>query len=165
MCADDRFHPFEDIGRPSYRAATLSEPTALNEADCPFCDLFSFPKTGRVILASDDVVCFFPLKPDTFAHTLIAPREHYQSLLGCPDRVSNALLRTTKRLADHYQATLGAEAFNLLLANGPAAEQSVQHLHLHFLPRFAGDEFSAWPTLPGSDVDLDELAERLRVPV
>jgi histidine triad (HIT) family protein len=71
--------------------------------------------------------------------------------------------RPPKLLARDYERRLGSAGFNLLNANGVAAEQSVPHLHFHFLPRFTHDAYSAWPELPGSDADLDELLEKLRV--
>jgi histidine triad (HIT) family protein len=132
--------------------------------DCPFCDLFAGRREGRIIRASDAVVCFFPLKADCFAHTLIAPRAHHGSLLDCPERTWGLMLDAIGQVTVHYRTVLGASGFNLLMADGAAAEQSVAHLHLHYLPRFAGDGFSAWPVLPGDASDLDALAERLRLP-
>jgi histidine triad (HIT) family protein len=72
-------------------------------------------------------------------------------------------MQAAKVLARHYEDRVGSAGFNLLNANGIAAEQSVLHFHLHFLPRFRNDVYSAWPKLPGTDADLDELLEKLRL--
>jgi diadenosine tetraphosphate (Ap4A) HIT family hydrolase len=54
---------------------------------------------------------------------------------------------------------------NLYLADGRAAGQEVLHIHLHVLPRYAGDGFGLRRTkllVRASRDELDEIAERVR---
>ena len=52
-----------------------------------------------------------------------------------------------------------------LQANRPAGWQTVPHLHLHVLPRRAGDGVElTWPRKEPGIERLRELAARLRVP-
>ncbi|WP_324250159.1 HIT family protein [Enterococcus gallinarum] len=37
------------------------------------------------------------------------------------------------------------EGINFLSAHGAAAQQSVNHLHIHLIPRKEGDGINAWP--------------------
>ncbi|MCM2291133.1 HIT domain-containing protein [Allorhizobium sp. BGMRC 0089] len=73
-----------------------------------------------------------------------------------PAELDFDLLATIQTLFEHYTARLEARGFNLLNANGQSAEQSVDHLHFHFLPRFPEDGIKAWPIL--SSVDFDSVA-------
>jgi diadenosine tetraphosphate (Ap4A) HIT family hydrolase len=54
---------------------------------------------------------------------------------------------------------------NLYLADGRAAGQEVLHIHLHVLPRYAGDGFGLRRTKHlglASRADLEEIAARVR---
>jgi diadenosine tetraphosphate (Ap4A) HIT family hydrolase len=60
-------------------------------------------------------------------------------------------------------------AVTLFLADGEAASQIVPHVHLHVIPRFAGDGFklnprggvTTWENLPSRD-ELDATARAVR---
>nr|WP_255533734.1 HIT family protein [Reinekea sp. G2M2-21] len=41
----------------------------------------------------------------------------------------------------------GFTGFNILNATGVSAQQSIDHLHFHILPRREGDGIDAWPVL------------------
>lgn len=52
-----------------------------------------------------------------------------------------------KKLSIHLKETIGATGINLLHASGEDAQQSVNHFHIHLLPRFKDDSINAWPKL------------------
>lgn len=49
------------------------------------------------------------------------------------------------RLGNAVQSALNPEGMNLITSAGEAAEQTVFHLHLHVVPRWADDELDIWP--------------------
>ena len=83
-------------------------------------------------------------------HTVIASKQHVENLLEAPGALGAELIEICKALARSYRSTMGAAAFNLLIANGEEAQQSVPHLHFHYLPRRKDDGIDAWPLLPGA---------------
>jgi histidine triad (HIT) family protein len=68
------------------------------------------------------------------------------------------------RIARAVQAAFNPQGMTLLQANKPAGWQTVPHLHMHVLPRHAGDGVDlTWPRKePGIDA-LRELAARIRL--
>ena len=104
-------------------------------APCPFCP----PAPGRIV-ASDGFALVirdrFPVSP---GHTLILPRRH----VGSYFQTSAAERESLLRLLDKAKAALDAEfhpdGYNIGINDGPAAGQTVPHLHLHLIPRYAGD--------------------------
>lgn len=101
---------------------------------CPFCEAMESPLAENdVALAIDDK---HPISP---GHCLIIPRKHVPSIfalsledyLGC-----FALVRTVKQLLETRHAPAG---FNLAVNNGSAAGQTVEHAHIHVVPRYPGD--------------------------
>jgi HIT domain len=48
-------------------------------------------------------------------------------------------------------------------ANGPGAHQTVNHFHVHILPRQLGDQLPLnWAAGPGDDATIAALAEKIR---
>ncbi len=59
---------------------------------------------------------------------------------------------------------LRCEGINLFLADGAVAGQEVFHVHLHVVPRFAGDAFrieADWPVQP-TRPEPDDIASQIR---
>lgn len=136
----------------------------MSPADCIFCAIVRGDAPARTVHETTDLICFFPLEPEVLGHTLIVPKQHFADLRDCPAVIGEAVFAAAQALYRHYAGAMGASGFNLLNASGVDAEQSVQHLHMHLLPRRAGDGLKTWPKLPPFGTDLDALLESLRVP-
>jgi len=93
--------------------------------------------------------------------TMIVSRAHCHHVGDAPISLGADILAAAQVLAAHFKTALGADQFNLMSANGEKAEQSVQHLHFHYLPRFGDEPFSTWPRLPPFKTDLDDLHKKL----
>lgn len=79
----------------------------------------------------------FPLRP---AHVLIVARGHAPYLVDLPSPARDALLTLAQRTSRAlYASALGVQGINLLLNDGPVANQHVPHLHVHLIPRRRGD--------------------------
>jgi len=101
---------------------------------CPFCRRIEDGAVERTSVR--DVVTFEPLNPVTPGHRLFVPVSHVHDFrrgLG-PVLVSQAMLAAATWAGDD-----GSDA-NLIVSAGPAATQTVRHLHVHLVPRAAGDE-------------------------
>ena len=103
-------------------------------ADCTFCSLI---REGRVRESySDEIVQFVPLNPVTPGHLLFVPRQHMDPKIFTP-RYSQ-LLGLAFEIASLFARTVGAD-HNLIINQGPAASQTVEHLHVHYVPRWPND--------------------------
>ena len=102
---------------------------------CPFCSL-----PPERVLASNALA--FVIR-DGYAvspgHTLIIPRRHVGSFFEISEEERAAMLA----LLDGQKRALDAEyspaGYNVGINDGAAAGQTVPHLHIHLIPRFAGD--------------------------
>jgi histidine triad (HIT) family protein len=133
------------------------------ENGCIFCAIAARDLPARIVLETAELICFFPREPELLGHTLIASRAHHADVRDCPASLGASLFEVSQRLAGAYAARIGSTGFNLLCASGADAEQSVPHLHFHFLPRFADDQVSTWPSLPPFAADLDGLHKLLKI--
>lgn len=104
-------------------------------AACPFCAL----PAARIVASNDLAMAIrdgFPISP---GHTLIIPRRHVASIADAtPDelRALWALLAEARRSLD---ASMQPAGYNIGVNDGVAAGQTVMHLHVHLIPRYAGD--------------------------
>ena len=77
--------------------------------------------------------------PISKGHTLIIPRRHVASFFETTREERQAMLK----LLDEMKAVLDREhkpdGYNIGINNGAAAGQTVMHLHIHVIPRYAGD--------------------------
>jgi diadenosine tetraphosphate (Ap4A) HIT family hydrolase len=106
------------------------------EAGCPFCVLVMehvTKGTGIEQLGSSGVYHFEPLNPVTPRHRLFIPAFHYEDAAEAP-----AATGAVFEWAAWWAAQQG-EDFNLIVNAGPEASQTVRHLHVHYVPRRAGD--------------------------
>jgi len=97
-------------------------------------------------------------------HVIVATKAPRQTLLDCTDDEAAALMRAARRIALAVQAAFAPDGITVLQANKEAGWQTVPHLHLHVLPRHAGDgvELTCPRKEPGLD-RLRELAARLKI--
>ena len=102
---------------------------------CPFCA----PPADQIVLEGKEAMVLRDTHPVSPGHVLIVPRRHVASLFQATATEREEMLR----LADDAHRILtekhAPDGFNLGINDGPAAGQSVPHLHLHVIPRYRGD--------------------------
>ena len=97
-------------------------------------------------------------------HVIVATKAPRETLLDCSEAEAEALMRVARRVALAVQKAFAPEGITVLQANRSAGWQTVPHLHLHVLPRHAGDGVElSWPRKEPGIERLRELAARLRV--
>ncbi|WP_220815591.1 HIT family protein [Pseudomonas paralcaligenes] len=106
---------------------------------CVFCAIADGHLPAYVIHEDEHFLVLldiFPLRP---SHLLIVARGHAPFLADLPAPPREALLALADRMARVIYREPGVLGINLLLNDGPAANQHVPHLHLHLIPRRSGD--------------------------
>jgi len=111
-------------------------------AECIFCKIIDGKAPASLVFADELCVAFLDIHPLNPGHLLVVPRLHAPALADLPVGTGGRLFQVAQKLAAALrQSGLRCEGINLFLADGAAAGQEVFHLHLHVLPRFAGDGF------------------------
>jgi histidine triad (HIT) family protein len=130
-------------------------------SDCIFCDLAAGRGAISAIYEDDVVLAFLDIAPVNPGHTLVIPKRHVATLAELDEATGMHLFRVSQRMAAAMrQSGVRCEGVNLWLADGAAAFQDVFHVHMHVIPRFAGDSFQIqadWSIQP-CRTELDEIA-------
>jgi histidine triad (HIT) family protein len=132
--------------------------------DCVFCDIVAGTAPSAPVYADDRVLGFMDVNPATVGHLLLVPRRHATYLADLDPDDGAALFRAAQDLAAALRASsLRPEGTNFFLADGVAAGQEVFHVHLHVLPRRAGDGFGVRAEFGHPDRKvLDQQAAEIR---
>ncbi len=102
---------------------------------CLFCEIDS----GRVVARNELAFAIkdaFPVNP---GHTLIIPKRHTETWFDATEDERRSIFELVDSVKRELDAELNPDGYNVGLNVGEAAGQTVMHLHVHVIPRFAGD--------------------------
>lgn len=105
---------------------------------CPFCNLENL-RQHEIIHKDSNNIAFFSKEPVTLGHTLVIPRRHVKSLLALKERDTDKLFELVRRIAKVIHKVLKPDGLDIGTNYGRIAGQSVDHLHVHVIPRYKGD--------------------------
>jgi len=132
--------------------------------DCMFCQIVARTAEASIVHDDDRLLAFCDLNPVNPGHVLIVPKAHGVGLADLDASDGSQMFVLAQRLASAVRNSgLRCDGVNLFLADGEAAGQEVFHVHLHVIPRYAGDRFRLDSgQRRAARSDLDEVAERVR---
>jgi histidine triad (HIT) family protein len=110
--------------------------------DCIFCQILAGQAPASFVCRDERCSAFMDIQPVNPGHLLVVPNTHAPYLAELDGETAAHLMRVAQRLAAALRASgLRCEGVNLFLADGETAGQEVFHVHLHVMPRYAGDGF------------------------
>ncbi|AEC52436.1 hypothetical protein PNA2_1521 [Pyrococcus sp. NA2] len=102
---------------------------------CPFCN----PKRENVIYETDEIRILVDNYPANPGHLLVVPRRHVTNIEELTRDEETAILKGIKIAMRALKEVLNPEGFNIGINIGEVAGQTVEHVHIHVIPRFRGD--------------------------
>lgn len=120
--------------------------------DCIFCQIATGAAPATRVYEDDHVVAFMDIFPMAEGHCLIATKAHAENIFDLPEEPAVAVMKAALKIAPAVMQAMEADGLNILQSNGRAAWQSVDHFHMHLIPRYADDgvspPFRAHPAKP-----------------
>jgi bis(5'-adenosyl)-triphosphatase len=104
--------------------------------NCPFC---SPEIRSHIIRKTEDLIAVYNIAPILPGHTMIVPRRHVETIFDLNDQELAGFFRFAKEITQLLMQIFGSEGFDWSLQESEAAGQSIDHLHLHIIPRKTGD--------------------------
>ena len=102
---------------------------------CPFCN----PSPEDIVLANDLCYARYDKYPASPAHLLLIPYRHVANFFNATDAEHAALLALVREAKTLLDGRFRPDGYNIGVNVGEAAGQTVMHLHVHVIPRYAGD--------------------------
>jgi histidine triad (HIT) family protein len=114
------------------------------------------------VLEDEHTLAFMDVMPQVDGHTLVIPKVEAESIFDLPPESLAATMVVTQRVARAVKKAFDAPGVMIAQLNGPAAGQSVFHVHFHVLPRHAGLELRFHARNMADPAVLAEHAARVR---
>lgn len=106
------------------------------EGECPFCTL---SKEAELIVESAQAFAIFDKYPVNPGHALIIPKRHVSDYFELSFKEQSSCIFMLNKVKDLIQNRFNPDGFNIGLNVGEIAGQTVNHVHIHLIPRFKGD--------------------------
>ncbi|CBL46948.1 Conserved hypothetical protein [gamma proteobacterium HdN1] len=107
---------------------------------CIFCDIVAKTAPASIVYEDAQYLAFMDLFPMRPGHTLIIPKLHAGFVSELTPELRSGVFELGNRIVEaQYRAGLPVQGHNLMINDGPAANQHVPHVHLHVIPRSGGD--------------------------
>ena len=102
---------------------------------CPFCEI----SQDRVLHEAKLVKAIWDRFPASPGHVLIIPHRHVVTWFDANREEQRELLEAIEHVRLILEKQFSPSGYNIGMNVGAAAGQTVFHLHLHVIPRYAGD--------------------------
>jgi diadenosine tetraphosphate (Ap4A) HIT family hydrolase len=96
-------------------------------------------KSSQVFYESPLSLCFVNLKPIVPGHVLVIPKRVCPRFADMTSEEVQDLWATVHHIGPVIEKHYGCDALNLAIQDGRSSGQSVEHVHVHVLPRKPND--------------------------
>lgn len=104
---------------------------------CTFCDMGKI--VHEIFYEDSNFLGIYNIKPVFPGHSLLIPRRHIESLTQLSPEEAGGLLAVLQKVMTALKAVYAADGFNVVVQEGASAGGTIEHLHIHLLPRKSGD--------------------------
>ena len=134
----------------------------MRDSNCIFCKIANGEIPSGTIYEDEKFRVILDLGPATRGHALILPKEHYANLFEMPEELAADAMKLAKRIAELQKNRLHADGLNLVQNNGASAGQTVEHFHIHLIPRNNEDHVGVtWTPGKLTEEDKNEILEKI----
>lgn len=132
-------------------------------ANCVFCKIVAGELPASRVYEDEHTIAFMDAGQVNPGHVIVAVKPHLPHIYDLDEALAGAVFATAARVAKAVKRALAPAGMTLLQANEKAGWQTVEHLHLHVLPRHEGDGVElTWPAKRPPAEELDRLAAVVR---
>lgn len=134
--------------------------------DCVFCRIVAGSSPALLVFRDDDACAFLDIDPVRPGHVLVIPNRHVTGMTagGAAEAWADTG-RAVAVVARILTRRLPADGLSIFQSNGESAGQTVNHLHLHLVPRTAGDgRLTNWAGDDRARADIESIHRRITAP-
>jgi ATP adenylyltransferase len=121
--------------------AYVSSGPSADEGGCFLCTAANEPASETSLVVDRDELTLTLLNryPYSSGHLMVAPLRHTPDLVSLTPDEGAAVFTATQRAIRALTEAMHPGGFNIGVNQGAAAGASIEHFHLHVVPRWGGD--------------------------
>ncbi|MDD7282256.1 HIT family protein [Floccifex sp.] len=128
---------------------------------CIFCKIVNKEIPNYTIYEDETVLAFLDVNPTSKGHTLVIPKQHFDSFLECDSDVLHHVFDVAQKIALKMEKELGCDGINVLSNVHEAAGQSVNHFHVHLIPRYKDNDSVSIEFNPIENKDFEDVIKKI----
>lgn len=106
---------------------------------CVFCEIVKGNIPSYKVYEDDVCIAILDISQATIGHTLVIPKKHFKNIFELDEETAMKLFKVVTNLSKKISKALNVDNMNILNNNGTLAGQSVDHFHIHIIPRYEKD--------------------------
>lgn len=111
----------------------------MTEANCLFCRIVKKEIAAEILYENEDTIAFLDVHPRAPGHTMVIPKDHAENIINLENAKILPTFLTVKKVTDILLKALKPRGFTIGVNHGKISGQTIDHLHIHIIPRFDGD--------------------------
>lgn len=133
------------------------------DPSCIFCKIVAGELPLYRVYEDDATLAFLTIEPVTRGHTLVIPKAHIPTVFDASSEEWMRVQESVRKIARAVDSALGADGVNINMNNREHAGQVIDHIHIHVIPRYAGDGITHWPHRPLEKDEGEEISKKIAV--
>ncbi len=135
----------------------------MKDTSCIFCKIANGTIPSYKVYEDNEIIAFLDVNPASRGHTLVVTKEHFSNMTTCPKNILDRAFEVAQLVAQAQIAHLGASGVNVLTNVGESAGQSVQHFHIHVIPRYDNDGLKlSFPPRQLTDSEMSDITKSIK---
>lgn len=111
-----------------------------NNSGCVLCRIASHSIAAEVLYENEEIMAFLDLYPATAGHILVIPKAHIENIYEMTVETGAKLMECAIWFSRAVKKGLHPDGLNLIQSNEVAGGQTIDHFHLHIVPRYMDDK-------------------------
>ena len=108
--------------------------------NCIFCRIIQGEIPSYKVYEDDYVLAFLDISQITKGHTLIMPKKNVKNVYEMDEELASQVFKSVPKIANAIKKAFNPIGLNII-NNNEKPHQSVDHFHIHLIPRYENDQF------------------------
>lgn len=107
--------------------------------NCIFCKIIDGSIPSYKIYEDENIIAFLDISQVTKGHTLVVPKKHVKNVYEMDESLAKDVFESIPKIAKALKKAFNPIGLNII-NNNEQPLQSVDHFHIHLVPRYENDD-------------------------